>query len=301
METKFIVRQILMLTLALKSSSLWGQVDSSEINIETFRSLNQAEQIFKTRAKPTIYNPHFFDGPAFPLAQAIKRRQYRHLRRLLAQKAVSVNYVPPGTASGSGLLIFALENRRYRAVKVLLEAGANPNLQTPDGADSPLMVAAQLPIKYLRLLLRYGGNPNDSSRMGKYVGWRTPLSMAAECRSGLKSVKLLIEAGANPEYVTQIHSSALNNAVRSRSLDVVNYLVFEKKVNVTKVYYRTDKGYTTWLTHALREWTFPLDSKEYAFKMKLVNHLKTNGLDYWQTEVPKRFYNNHSLEYLEKY
>ncbi len=36
-------------------------------------------------------------------------------------------------------------------------------------------------------------------------------------------------------------------------------------------------------------------------KMKIVDYLKDNGMDYWETEIPDCYYEIYTKEYLEQY
>ena len=50
--------------------------------------------------------------------------------------------------------------------------------------------------------------------------------------------------------------------------------------------------------------TFSLDSEKHKKKMKLVNYLSEQGLDYWSVPVPKHIKENlnyNTEEYLSKY
>lgn len=52
-----------------------------------------------------------------------------------------------------------------------------------------------------------------------------------------------------------------------------------------------------------RGMTFELDSKNHKHKMRLVNYLKEQGLDYWNAPIPKRILKNKNFDedYLKKY
>ncbi len=247
---------------------------------------------------PTIYDIQLFDGPALPLAKAIKRSRILRLKRLLRAKVVPLNYEE--SRYHASLLEFAVANRRYRACRALLEAGADPNQQSVFDGESPMMLAAKInTTRYLRLLLAHGGNPKDETRTVGRIGWRTVLASAAD--HSLANVKLLLAAGADVNQHTRICTSALNAALGSRKLDIVDYLVFTCHANARLPYYIRDNYDTLSAAYPLRSWVFPLDSKEYRFKMQLATYLKTQGIDYWKEPIYPNFYKNYPKEYLEKY
>lgn len=68
-----------------------------------------------------------------------------------------------GRRGAAGRLCAALRGGREEAVEVLLQRGADPNLLLPGGfAPVHLSAAggAERGVRCLRLLLRYGGDPN---------------------------------------------------------------------------------------------------------------------------------------------
>ena len=76
-------------------------------------------------------------------------------------------------------------------VKLLLEAGANPN-DSNSGSQTPLHRAAyEGNVEVIKMLLEAGANPN--ANQGRY----TPLHTVAQ-DGNVEAVKMLLEAGANP-------------------------------------------------------------------------------------------------------
>ena len=96
---------------------------------------------------------------------------------------------------GGGPLHRAVRNGDTEAVRMLLEAGAEVNAQ--DHHDTtPLLgsvIFAGSSTETLRVLLEAGAEVNAQDRFG-----RTPLHHAAE-RENVAAIRMLLEAGANPE------------------------------------------------------------------------------------------------------
>jgi len=94
-------------------------------------------------------------------------------------------------ATGEPLLNMATRNGRLHCVRLLLEAGANPNERPTDIAITPLHIAAQNDSpEIVELLIQYGAFVN--------VEWKynqTPLDMAIT-RQSPRSAKILLAAGA---------------------------------------------------------------------------------------------------------
>ena len=159
---------------------------------------------------------------------------------------------------------------------------------------------------YLKFLIANGGDVNAVSKAENTMV-RTPLIAASQYK--LENVKLLIAAGANPNYTYRYNdkdstiTSALSAAALMDNIDVVNYLIFEQGIDyntLTKPSFK--KGGEPWtIANSLRHMVFPLGSEKYQQKMKLVNYLKEHGIDYWKTAIPKIYYKNYDSTYLSKY
>jgi hypothetical protein len=135
-------------------------------------------------------------------------------------------------------------------------------------------------------------------------------------RSGdLMNVKILIKAGANPHFYKESYQenidytsywSPLNTALTYGHINIVNYLIFEQKVDFRTLKYPSRSKFHPGeyqILHYLRDMPFELNTQDYRDKMKLVAYLKTQSLDYWTTPIPETISANSSYtkEYLSKY
>jgi hypothetical protein len=197
-------------------------------------------------------------------------------------------------------------NKNYQSVKTLLELGADPNMQDLYYGESPLMESVDFDLngagsdpRFLKLLLKYDGDPNAEEKGPEKHGRYTPLIFA--CRTGdLEYVKILVNAGAKINYVNEYGDVALEDALTSVSPSIVIYLL-EKGADFKHPLDKTIDGGNIYITDDLRYWCFELGSDAYKKKMQIVDFLKKNGMDYWKTPIPEEYLNDYPKEYLQKY
>lgn len=256
----------------------------------------------------------FYGTPHYKAAQFIKDKDIKQLRSIISsfsKKELNFQEAKLGFTLGH----FALFNSNIEATRLLIEKGLNPNIISKSGfslvtsintaSNSRLLNSLEL----LKEIIKKGGNVNLLNTI-KNTHNRTPLIVAAG--SNLENTKLLIESGANVNFVykdsptDEYPESALISALGHKRIDIVNYLIFEAKVNFKNLKYSSNSKYNPdeyLILGYLRYMTFDLNSEKYQQKMKLIKYLSEQGLDYWKTEIPKNILKNKRFykEYLEKY
>ena len=96
------------------------------------------------------------------------------------------------------------------AVRVLLDAGANPDCVDPNGATA-LFITAQLNrVPEMRMLLQAGADKDKANNSPH--GDLTPL-MIATCRRNVEAVRTLLAAGADEQRVDDEGRTALAIAI----------------------------------------------------------------------------------------
>lgn len=90
--------------------------------------------------------------------------------------------------------------------------------------------------------------------------------------------------------------------------NVAYYLLVNGIDYKTPIFFREEQGKEMFLVDILREEFLDLDTEEYEYKMKIVDFLKSKGIDYRATPIPEYIkkkaqenYPNNWQEYLEKY
>ena len=119
---------------------------------------------------------------------------------------IDVNAINPG---GSTALYNACWHRKMSVVRILLEAGADPNLKPDDGiGNTPLMEYLHDDcIETFRVLIKAGADVN-----GKNNQDITVLMMAVSCPN-IEAVRLLLEGGADVNAQNCIGNTALYTAL----------------------------------------------------------------------------------------
>ena len=238
--------------------------------------------------------------PAWALAQAVESQDVEKIKTLSKSDPDLLKYQEK--KFGQTLLEWAVYTDRYEATKALSEAGADPNIQSYNGTSAFIHAADKNNTSdYVRLLLQFGANVNQvaKSTNGKKQYLKTPLIAGA--RSRLETVKILIKSGAEINYYEdKMYRNALDAACTLDKIETVKFLL-ENGADFRQPFMVNMDGDSLYLCNCLRNLRFDLDSKEYKTKMEVVEFLEERGINYWETPIPKRFYDLYPKEYLEKY
>ena len=242
--------------------------------------------------------------PAWSLAKAVKDEDTTEISKQVLQMHISVDYRDPEYKQT--LLMLATRTNKIESVKKLLELGANPNAHndsTKYFGQSAVLLACRFTrpsSKILALLLKYGGNPNSTAcgvqenGLGEIVPIRD-FALSAAVFSSFEKVKLLVDAGANINYATSTENCAIENCMIFDRMDIMLYLL-QKGADYRRKFTEIDldkPDYPTFevdILYKLRKCVYPIGSKEYTDKMKVVNFLKKKGLDYWKSPIPSGMY-----------
>lgn len=257
--------------------------------------------------------------PAWKLAKAVKSENTTKIEKIAKRNPELLDYQDPKYEAT--LLLWAVGMEKYESAEALLKCGANPNINSTLYGTALYEAAGYSFIdndfkkdpKYVKLLLENGADPNINliGSEERYPDPGTsPLMRSIGC--GIEKTKLLVEYGADINYINDTGDSAVFNALlQYQECEYAYYLIVEKKAKVTEPY-KIDKSSEIeekyYLVDILRDWIYDLDSKEYKIKMEIVDEFKHQGLDYWDTEIPedrlsqiKKIYPDTWEEYIKKY
>ena len=242
--------------------------------------------------------------PAWSLAKAVEDEDTTEISKQVLQMHIPVDYRDPKYKQT--LLMLATSTNKIESVEKLLELGANPNAHndsTKYFGQSAVLLACRFTrpsSKILALLLKYGGDPNSTAcgvkedGLGDIVPMRD-FALSAAVFSSFEKVKLLVDAGANINYATSTENCAIENCMIHGRMDIMLYLL-QKGADYRRKFTEIDidkPDYPTFevdILYKLRKCVYPIGSKAYKEKMKVVNFLKRKGLDYWKSPIPSGMY-----------
>lgn len=259
----------------------------------------------------------FQHTPVWDLANAVQNEDIEKIKRIAQDPKVDIDYQEP--QFGNTLLMLTVENQHYKSCQTLLDLGADPNKHNNYNGSTALIDAAGIEnykddnTRFLKLLLAHGADPNQEEIGKRREGNTTrknPLLVACsdvnQFVSPIEKVKVLIEAGANANYMNEYNMTPIRAALINSHFDVVLYLI--KNGADYKKIISTNDGKDYYLWDELRFILLPLDDEKYKQKMELVDFLKQQGIDYRTLPIPdyarsqaKKMYPHTWKEYLEKY
>ena len=154
---------------------------------------------YKNVPDPEVYFP---DGQELKMATAIYEDKPRAIRSLI-EEGIDLNHISKG---GMTYLYYAMLNKNYEVMELLLKHGADPNIHSEfytnpayhkigygddNGACLSYCGRRAYDIKYMKLLVKYGANVNDTT----YI---SPLALSIDDElQGKEKVAFLVQHGAN--------------------------------------------------------------------------------------------------------
>ena len=243
---------------------------------------------------------------AWNLAKAIDDHNIREMRRQVIDLKVPVD--TRDRINDFTPLMYAVFNNDIQSVKVLLELGADPNLPTDsisDSGENSVIVACEyigISQEILKLLLKYGGNPNSTEcgrnydiegdwtiARGTALGKAIHLSNCYE-KDNFDKVRILVGAGADVNLRTDDSPvGVIERALVLDRMDIVLYLLKHGADYKWRLEEYDGEGnpYYEDILYKLRQSVFRLDSQQYKDKLKVIKFLKDRGLDYWKSPIPE--------------
>ncbi len=152
---------------------------------------NSSPVSFKLKTKPSDI---FSDPNLIALCKAAMNNDIREIDRLIS---AGTNINAQGK-DGYTAIYFALHPGGKNTFLAMLEHGADPNIQVTTSGECLILLVAKSPddSDWLEMVLNHGGDPDAEDPTLIIDANYTPIYKAIFA-GNLKSVKLLIKAGAN--------------------------------------------------------------------------------------------------------
>lgn len=265
---------------------------------------------------------NFINTEAQEAALAISSNNLKKLRTEIKKNPNVINY--RDSFYGETLLNIAILQGRTKAVKILLEEGSDVTLITDSfhsfGSNAVIdaVCLESIPNEILKMVLDYGGDPNsytqgyELNNIREYVPLRRSALSYAAGNGDLGKVKLLLKYGADINFAPEGDISPLKFALLCGGMEttyllLINGADYNEKFKVYVDSQDSEYKYETILEKLRRE-TLEIGSREYEYKMKIVEFLKERGLDYRTTPIDentlteiKRLYPDSWQEYIKIY
>lgn len=200
-----------------------------------------------------IAKAEFFKGtPAFELVNAIRDNDDKKIYDIL--KKIKNNIDCKDVHNGYTALMYATIYKKNNAIKILLENGANPNLNSDKDKVNAFFFALNNTNKMtnecntdvLNLMLKYGANVNNHYTLYSESQKSQNHILNIACTKGcLNIVKLLVDKGADINYYdNKYENSPVLMALYQDNLDIVRYLIIERKAKIPKVLFTRNEDET---------------------------------------------------------
>lgn len=243
-----------------------------------------------------IYNIRIYkDTPVWRLAKAVKSENTHKIRKILNEHPEYAKF-PEGFndyEDTPSLLMWSIANNKYKSFQVLLEMGSDPNHKTIK-KKTPIMYAGDYLVnnttnpQFTIDLLKAGADANYSFNgyldENRYtVSGDSPLINA--CVSGdIEIVKALVENGADvdlrvysPLGNKTSTSSPVQGAFHLNRIEVLEYLIIEKKANIKNSFDQNIQGEDIDICYYTKELKRFFKGREQEIS-RLLDYIESQGI-----------------------
>ncbi len=214
----------------------------------------------------------FRNTPVWQIAKAVYEQDTVRIYQYCQFGSAKVNFKEP--KYGLTLLSWAIINKRFFAARTLLTCGANPHLSDKNGI-SPIFYAAtnEYSSEYLKLLLRYGADPNSKNQIDSNLFFPVICDAVA---TNIKNTEILVEAGADINYTSDGVLCAFSEAVRY-DINIAEYLIRKGAIVNRPAYVRISD--TLYAIDMIKEAEYMSDSASYVVAQRVLKFLREHGAD----------------------
>lgn len=248
----------------------------------------------------------FKETPAWELAKAIKDCDTYKMEELIIKNPTIIDYQEP--KYGNTLLMMTIMNQQYKQFRLLLDNNADVNIHDFTTGSTALMMSIDFTlkkIKFAKALVSKGANVNDiqtgiHNDDGKTsLFGRETVLMAAIHSEKKEFVQFILENGADINFQNECGISALSTAMLIGNMEITYYLLQKGADYTSPLWYipdlskqadckdKANKGEPRYLQDELKRNYYEFYTKQYKYKMKIVDFLLKKGINYWEIPVPE--------------
>lgn len=241
-----------------------------------------------SKSWPGLNYENFVNTKAESLSQAVENENLDKIEHLVNEEKIPVDFQD---SLGNTLLKVAILTEKKKSIKKLLELGANPNIRNKAN-ETPFLFACDQykfdgsDIGLIDLMLKHGADINTAQISLPENGYyfRTPLIVSIDRSSINQRDKLfyfLINKGADINQYGQNPSfCAVVEASDADRMDLLRYLIIERKANIPEYSYIWDEGTKNekreTLVQYLSKKDYKAGSKNYLLRKEILEYLSKN-------------------------
>jgi ankyrin repeat protein len=159
-------------------------------------------------------------------------------------------------------LIWVMESLNKKGIEKMLQLGANPNLPMQGGETATWFAAGSDDPELLRLMLKYGGDPNIEAEAD------TALQLAVKGHR-VQNIELLLAAGADINKSDAVGRTAVTTAAALEDFEMVYYFL-------EKGYFRDLTDLARWIEASV----VAKDSEAGRRKQRVLKMLEDRGVEF---------------------
>ncbi len=234
----------------------------------------------------------FGNTPLRELATAVEEQDTLKIVSIVKNEKVNIDFFE--SKFGQTLLTLALIDNKSSSAKILLSLGADPNIRSQIDNSTPFLTLC----RYIRqvnsglgiisLLINHGADVNavqeekQVNPAGRKVTIKNSALQYLISFGAIEDVQLLVEKGTRLDiYPKNGKNSILCTAIFNPRLDILRYLLIDKKASIPDYCYIRDEGKPNQKIITLRD--LILDRKEAEnihereLKNEILAYLKEHG------------------------
>lgn len=230
----------------------------------------------------------FKNTPVWELAKAVEKEDTNQIVIILKDTTLKIDYHE--RKFGNTLLMLAVASNKKKAVKKLLEYGANPNEKDYFNNSTSIVFACEYHSDdcdtiILKMLIEHHSDVNFIQKIdriednGAHSFVCETVLMTAVKINCLNIIKILVDAGADINKYTYYEGyGAITEALIQDNIAIAKYLIIDRHAKIPEYCNIRNRGekdeQKLTITAMLNEREYDHNSDNYKYKKEIINYLK---------------------------